>query len=146
VQPTSYEYDVFGNLKKVIQGPQQRSFDYDSLSRLRQAVNAESGAVNYQYDDNGNLIVKTDARGVSTHFEYDALNRVTRRWYNGSNSTGYLTHNVPALPSSVGSSDEVKFYYDTLLPSGAPSYSLGFSVGRLVAQTYGSGSRQTAVH
>lgn len=141
MQKTDYEYDVFGNLKKVIQHPQQRTFTYDSLSRLRTAFNPESGTITYQYDDNGNLLVKTDARGVSTHYEYDSLNRVTRRWYNGSNSTSQLTHNDPALPSVVGATDEVKFYYDSQsLPTGAPSYSRGSAVGRLVAQTYGSGS------
>ncbi|HKG46248.1 MAG TPA: hypothetical protein VKB02_05950, partial [Pyrinomonadaceae bacterium] len=141
VQKTDYEYDVFGNLKKVIQGAQQRTFTYDSLSRLRTAVNPESGTVTYQYDDNANLIVKTDARGVSTHYAYDALDRVTRGWYNGSSSTSQLTHNMPTLPSGVGATDEVKFYYDSQsLPTGAPSYSRGSAVGRLVAQTYGSGS------
>ena len=141
VQPTSYTYDVFDNLTIVSQGSQSRTFTYDSLSRLRTAVNPESGTINYQYDDNGNLLVKTDARGVSTHFAYDALNRVTRRWYNGSDSTLATTHNTPVLPSAVGITNEAKFYYDTQeLPSGAPTYSAGPTVGRLVAQTYGSGS------
>ena len=146
-QRTDYGYDMFGNLTTVtqpdaaIQVTQTRTFTYDSLSRLRTAVNPESGTVSYQYDDNGNLLVKTDARDVSTHFEYDALNRVTRRWYNKSNSVSATTHNNPALPSDVGATSEAKFYYDSQpLPSGAPTYDRGASVGRLVAQTYGSGS------
>jgi len=140
-QPTSYGYDVFDNLISVAQGSQTRTFAYDSLSRLRTAVNPESGTINYQYDDNGNLLVKTDARGVSSHFEYDGINRVTRRWYNGSNSISATTHNSPALPSGVGTTNEAKFFYDTqALPVGAPSYSRGSAVGRLVAQTYGTGS------
>src|SRR6185369_2513078 len=45
------------------------------------------------------------------------------------------------LPSGVGATDEVRFYYDTqALPSGAPAYTRGSAVGRLVAQVYGSGS------
>ena len=140
-QPTNYSYDVFGNLKTVTQGAQTRTFSYDSLSRLRTAMNPESGTVSYQYDDDGNLLVKTDARTVSTHFEYDSLNRVTRRWYNGSNSITETTHNSPSLPSGVGATNEAKFYYDTQsLPPGAPTYSRGSAVGRLVAQTYGTGS------
>ena len=141
VQPTSYGYDVFGNLLSVTQGSQARTFTYDSLSRLRSAVNPESGTVSYQYDDNGNLLVKTDARGVSTHLEYDSVNRVTRRWYNGSNLISSTTHNNPALPAGVGASNEAKLYYDTQsLPTGAPSYSRGTAIGRLVAETYGTGS------
>lgn len=141
VQPTSYTYDVFGNLTTVTQGSQTRTFTYDSLSRLRTSVNPESGTISYQYDDNSNLVVKTDARNVSGHFEYDSLNRVTRRWYNGSNLSTSTTHYSPALPADVAATDEVKFYYDTQsLPAGAPSYTRGSAVGRLVAQTYGSGS------
>lgn len=141
VQPTSYAYDVFGNLTTVTQGSQTRTFTYDSISRLRTALNPESGSIGYQYDDNGNLAVKTDARGVSSHFEYDSLNRVTRRWYNGSTSVSSTTHNTPALPLGVGATDEAKFYYDTqTLPGTPPGYSRGVAVGRLVAQTYGAGT------
>jgi len=140
-QPTSYGYDVFGNLTLVTQGSQTRTFSYDSLSRLRTTINPESGTVSYQYDDNGNVVVKTDPRGVSTHFEYDAINRLTRRWYNGSNSTASTTHNSPALPSGVGSTDETRLYYDSQsLPSGAPSFTRGSATGSMVAQLYGSGS------
>lgn len=140
-QPTSYAYDVLGNLITVMQGSQTRTFSYDSLSRLRTAVNPESGSASYQYDDNGNMVVKTDARAVSTHFAYDSLNRITRRWYNRSSSINSTTHNNPALPAGVGATNEAKFYYDTQsLPTGAPAYTRGFAIGRLVAQTYGSGS------
>ena len=52
---TTYAYDVLANLKTVTQGAQTRSFTYDSLSRLKTAVNPESGTVSYVYDDNGNL-------------------------------------------------------------------------------------------
>jgi len=146
---TSYSYDTLDNLSTVTQGTQTRTFTYDSLSRLQTATNPENGTVSYQYDGNGNLIVKTDARAepldaskkVSAHFEYDALNRMTRRWYNGSSSAASTTHNSPALPSGVGATDEVKFYYDSqTLPGGAPTYSRGSASGRLVAQTYGTGS------
>jgi len=141
VQPTSYTYNVFGNLTTVTQGSQTRSFTYDSVERLRTAANPESGTVTYQYDDNGNILVKTDARGVSAHFSYDSVNRINRRWYNSSNLTTSTVHNNPALPAGVGATDEVKFYYDTqTLPTGAPTYTRGSAVGRLVARTYGTGS------
>src|SRR6185436_1826101 len=82
VQPTNYAYDPLGNLTTVAQGSQLRTFVYNSLSRLTQATNPESGSVNYHYDAGGNLLVKTDARTdpndpnkkVSTHYEYDSLN------------------------------------------------------------------------
>jgi uncharacterized protein RhaS with RHS repeats len=54
-QPTSYVYDVLDDLTGVSQGSQTRSFSYDSLKRLKQAINPESGTMNYTYDANSNL-------------------------------------------------------------------------------------------
>ena len=145
---TSYGYDTLDNLTSVSQGSQTRTFVYNSLKRLTSAANPESGTISYQYDDNGNLTVKTDARGVSAHvsahYAYDALNRPVRRWYNGSSSPTEVVNNNPALPSGVAASDEVNFYYDSAsLPSGAPTFDRGYATGRLVAVTYGGGSAGT---
>ena len=147
-QSTSNSYDTLDNLTSVLQGTQTRTFVYDSLKRLTSAANPESGTIAYQYDNNGNLTVKTDARGVSAHvsahYAYDALNRPVRRWYNGSSSPTEVVNNNPALPSGVAASDEVNFYYDSAsLPSGAPTFDRGYATGRLVAVTYGGGSAGT---
>lgn len=69
------------------QGSQQRDFTYSSLSRLLTATNPESGTLSYGYDPNGNLLTKTDARGVKTDYVSDALNRVTNRNYSLTGST-----------------------------------------------------------
>jgi RHS repeat-associated protein len=98
-QPTSYTYDTLGNLVQVNQGGQTRSFQYDSLSRLRQATNPESGTISYNHDAGGNLVQKTDARGVQTNYLYDALNRVTQRSYAN-------------LPSTVAATPTVTYTYD----------------------------------
>ena len=78
---TSYSYDALNNLTTITQGAQTRTFVYDSLKRLTSASNPENGTVSYQYDNNGNLTQKTDARLVVTSFIYDALNRVTTKLY-----------------------------------------------------------------
>jgi RHS repeat-associated protein len=138
---TSYTYNAEDDLITINQGNQTRTQVYDSLKHLTSTVNPESGAVAYQYDQNGNLVVKTDPRGVSTHFSYDALNRVIRRWYNGSSDPNATQNNTPALPSSVSATPEIVFFYDSqTLPNGAPSFTPGASTGRLVAMTYGGGS------
>jgi RHS repeat-associated protein len=72
---TSYSYDALDDLTNVYQGNQNRSFVYDSLKRHTLASNPENGTVNYQYDENGNLKIKTDARGIISTYDYDALNR-----------------------------------------------------------------------
>jgi RHS repeat-associated protein len=100
---TSYGYDVLDNLVSVTQGSQQRFFMYDSLKRLIRARNPEQDInpslnlsdpitgnsqwnMAYQYDNNGNLTQKTDARGVISVYAYDALNRNTTVDYSDTTS------------------------------------------------------------
>lgn len=120
---TNYTYDVLGNLIRVRQGGfptggssdptvQFRRFYYDSLSRLIYANNPEQNAtiafdppgesgtmwtMKYVYDDNGNLTSRTDARGVTTAYGYDGLNRNTTVNYS----------NTPSI------SPDIERYYDT---------------------------------
>jgi len=110
---TDYSYDLLNNLLSVNQwgGAQgtsgargSRTFTYDSLSRLIQSYNPETGwvcygttggspasstncALNTGYDPNGNLLAKTDARGVTTAFVYDTMNRLLSKAYSGDAST-----------------------------------------------------------
>jgi len=100
---TTYQYDALDNLHQVSQsGLNPRTFTYDSLSRLTNATNPESGTICYGtlsagvcqangYDANGNLTTKTDARGVKTTYTYDSLNRLTGKTY--SDSTPAATFN-----------------------------------------------------
>lgn len=91
---TTYLYDTLDNLIKVTQGSQQRFFMYDSLKRLLRSRNPEQSthsslnlsdpltgnsawSIGYEYDENGNLTKKTDARAVYATYVYDALNRNT---------------------------------------------------------------------
>jgi len=133
---TYYSYDALDNLRQVTQGSQARTFTYDSLSRLISATNPESGTVTYAYDPNGNLIEKTDARGVKTTMTYDTLNRVKSKAYSGTNPEGTVVANL---------TPQVNYFYDDYsgLPSGAPSWPGTPSKGRLIGVTYGAGSEGT---
>jgi YD repeat-containing protein len=119
---TSYDYDVLDNLIKVMHGSQQRFFMYDSLKRLIRARNPEQGthssldltdpltgnsswSFGYSYDENSNLQIKTDARGFSSTYQYDALNRNTTVDYS----------NTPAYP-------DVARYYDNSINYGKGRY------------------------
>ncbi len=77
---TTYTYTPLG-LHTVDQQGQGRTFAYDSLSRLKQADNPESGTPKYSYDHNGNVTTRTDARQVITTMTYDALNRLIQKAY-----------------------------------------------------------------
>jgi YD repeat-containing protein len=98
---TDYNYDVIGNLLSVNQHgngttdtTRTRGFTYDSLSRLLTSSNPETGTICYGvwsgsscvngYDANGNLLNKTDARGVTINYAYDSLNRLTAKTYSNS--------------------------------------------------------------
>jgi len=123
---TRYAYDALDNLITVTQGPQDsvndqtRIFSYDGLSRLKTATNPESGTITYdEYDDNGNLKKRTDARGIVANYFFDALNRPTKRTYSDSTA-------------------EVNYFYDAqTLPAGSPVLERGASIGQVLAVTYG---------
>ena len=84
---TFYTYNTFNQLTQVTQGAQTRTYVYDALARLNSATTPEGGAVCFGtvsggtcqangYDSWGNIIYRTDARGVVTNYLYDTLNRL----------------------------------------------------------------------
>ncbi len=95
---TDYIFDTLGNLRKTVQGGQNRFFIYDSLGRLLYAkqpeqdtrsafvatdpiTNNTAWSVKYEYDDNGNITRTTDAKGEYIDGSYDNLNRLKVRNY-----------------------------------------------------------------
>lgn len=93
---TDYLFNPLGRLTSVTQHgtgnelSRVRNFSYDSLGRLITEQTPEAGTICYGtwsgggvgsgacqngYDANGNLLYKTDARGVISAYTYDALNR-----------------------------------------------------------------------
>ncbi len=122
---TDYVFDTLGNLRKTIQGEQSRYFSYDSLGRLLRAKQPEqqvnpnlslptadsitghnAWSAAYSYDDNGNIITTTDARGVSVTGTYDNFNRIISRDYSDS-------------------TPDVSFFYDGKGLDATPNFSKG---------------------
>ena len=116
---TSYNYDTLSNLTTVNQGAQTRTFDYDSLSRLKDASNPESGYIYYTYDDNGNLQTKHDARGIKTIYDYDALNRVIKKCYRLAPGETLGATNCTSAGSETAepNTPDVTYTYDNLTNS-----------------------------
>ena len=172
-QPTQYTYDALGNLTQVRQGGQfqdeqytggqTRSFQYSSLSRLVATTNPEvcdaqgvAIAITYQYDQNGNLTQKQDARGITTTYTYDNLNRLTHRDYSDTTADVSYTYDTLAQRkgqlTSVSSSVSSYHYtgYDAVgrvtsssQVTGGQTYTMPNytydRAGHLTAQTYPSG-------
>jgi RHS repeat-associated protein len=144
-QPSAYDYDVLDNLVHINQSSQDRYFKYDSLSRLIREKQVEqdtnssynlsdsltgnsSWTRKIEYNSSGLVTDGYDARSVHTQFVYDDLNRVTQISYSDSTPAAHYYYDAQGLPSGAPSS------------SSPDSYSRGYSTGRLVAMTYGSGA------
>jgi YD repeat-containing protein len=122
---TKYGYDAVGNLTRVDQygGSSStdhiRQFTYDGISRLLASNNPESassanpaaqtcvGAATgtlwttcYSYDNNSNLHQKTDNRGISITYGYDALNRLTSKTYSDSTPAVTFAYDTSSLANS----------------------------------------------
>ncbi|MGH9506934.1 MAG: RHS repeat-associated core domain-containing protein, partial [Terriglobales bacterium] len=109
----TYDYDALGDLTSVAQsGLNSRSFAYDSLSRLTSATNPESGTLSYAYDTAacgavaapGELTCRTDARGITTAYSYDADSRLTGKSYSDGTPSVQLIYDE-ASPWSVGATN-----------------------------------------
>jgi RHS repeat-associated protein len=149
---TSYAYNALDDLRAVFQGAQTRTFEYSSLKRLTSATNPESGTVNYLYDDNGNLLTRSDARGSFTA-AYDAINRISGKSYSDGTPTVAYTYDTVKLGrlSSVGTSVSTTNYtaYDALgrvtagnQNTGGTAYSFSYAynlLDGLTSMTYPSG-------
>ena len=112
---TTYSYDAVGRLLQVNQGEQTRRFRHDLLGRLTHQKLAERDATlddNGQwvgggqwsdvffYDTRSNVILKVDARGVKTSFNYnDPLNRLLAVNYDKNGSPAHLRANIPDAPN-----------------------------------------------
>jgi RHS repeat-associated protein len=113
---TTYSYDVLDNLTQVNQGGQLRTFVYDALSRSTSQTTPEAGTVTFTYNDASEVLKRTDARGVETHYKYDSLNRPVQVWYTGVGGDDAGTTR-PALPSGVAATSDVTISYNAYASS-----------------------------
>jgi|GEM_PF-1012891 len=100
---TQNTYNAAGSLTKVLKcsasgcsSGQTRTFTYDAMQRLTQAVNPESGTYQYSYTDGNGvsrlaLQKRTDARGNTSLYGYDAMDRLKTITYNdGTPTASYM--------------------------------------------------------
>lgn len=117
-QATNYTYNTLGKMVRVEQGSQNRYFMYDSLGRtlrIRQPEQEVNTALNtsgdpynnswtggFTYDNNGNVLTTTDAKGTTITNTYDALNRPLTRTYNDSPQTATVTNTYGTTAPAIG--------------------------------------------
>ena len=84
-------------------GWRTRTFNYDSLSRLSSQTTPEAGTLTFNtYDGNGNLLLSTDARGLTVQYQYDALNRMTQKMLQNGDTYVYNYDATEVDPYGVG--------------------------------------------
>lgn len=71
----SFEFDVTGNLKKVILANRSSiEYEYDQKQHLTKVSDSEGKTFEYQYDLSGNCVQVQD-ENIITSYEYDGFNR-----------------------------------------------------------------------
>jgi len=174
---TQYQYDALNNLICAVQKGtdttafttcaaasttwRPRSFVYDSLSRLTNAANPESGAISYTYDANSNLVTRlapqanqTGTAQTTTTYSYDVLNRplhvahsypgnATASWaYDGSAISGCPGISIPTLSSPT---NLIGRRSSKCSQESTSSFSYD-PMGRLIAEAHTIGLSATATY
>ena len=86
----------------------------------------------YAYNDAGDLVGTSDARGCGINFDYDGLGRLLSEDYSPCEAQ-HQAYSTPNVTARTGL--EVLYHYDSLSPDPPPGYGqvAPFVVGRLVA-------------
>lgn len=153
---TFYQYDSLDNLTQVENATGNLTkLTYDSLGRKITMRDPDMGNWSYGFDAAGNLNYQRDGKGQMILFEYDALNRLTKKSYAtgglviaaeatnamAEHTFGYLGNNELFLPSVLSDKvnedglvigSKVLFSYDDPTRSN--------SVGRISQMVDDSGS------
>ncbi|MFY9608376.1 MAG: RHS repeat-associated core domain-containing protein [Blastocatellia bacterium] len=145
-QDTNYSYSLLDQLTLVNQGNQIRSYKYDAIGRLLyEKIPEQSATINdgtgtmwscaYAYTEYSAIKKKTDARGVESHYMFDALHRVTSIWYTGlgGDDSGAVR---PGLPSGVAATGDVGFAYTDWGALSGVSISSPGGIGYPYTETY----------
>ncbi|WP_158942887.1 RHS repeat-associated core domain-containing protein [Granulicella sp. S190] len=143
---TTYGYNGLNDLTGVTQSglsgetARNRSFGYNSLSQLITASNPETGTVCYGlwngstcingYDANGNLVAKTDARGITVNYGYDALNRMTTKVASDGSFYYQYMYDLSSQTNSIG---RLAYESNDVNASGAYNYD---AMGRVTSRSY----------
>ncbi len=127
---TQFDYDAAGEVIRIVHpaGVETR-FARDNLGNPLSVSDPDMGTWTYAYDENGNLVSQTDARGRVTQLDYDALNRLTARRSLASGETVRYEYDNAAVPNGIG----------RLASISAPHVSTFFDawdeMGRLISET-----------
>ncbi len=127
----TYTYNSVGNLTSVTNGTGAKTtYDYDKAGNLIKETDALLNTQTFAYNKNGSLIESTDEKGVTTRYDYDALNRLVMK------DTG------ETLSSATYGYDSMGRLMEMSDVTGKSVYTYD-SAGRLKTATDGNGKKLT---
>lgn len=118
VYTTRYEYSVNKELLRITDHlGNVFAWEFDSLGRQVEQADPDLGRWTFVYDLAGNLVTKTDARGVGTRYQYDELNRVVLEDYPTQTDTRYTydVGTIGVLSTVENAAGTVNYVYDLRL-------------------------------
>jgi RHS repeat-associated protein len=110
--PTTYSYDLNGNLETRVQGGITKTHIFDSQDRLTN-ITSPSLNIQYQYDGLFNRVAKTDS-GTTTKYFVDpngVLPQVIAEMDNGGNITSYYVYDGIGLVAKITPGGAKHFYH-----------------------------------
>jgi RHS repeat-associated protein len=151
----STSHDFRGNLRSL-RDPllHATTIDVNGFGEQASAVSPDTGKTSNVFDANGNLTSRTDARGITTTFKYDALNRLVREDFPGWTSNVYeydggvagASQNIGRLTGITDESGGTVFTYGAFgrLSSKTQTVSAwNGSFARTLSYTYGTSGVET---
>lgn len=116
VTTTDYEYNLLGSLTLInpVAGP-DRKFYYTNKNFLDYEVHPETNneKTDYEYDNVGNVISKTDANGDEIEYIYDRINRLEKIIYPSGTDTEFVYDNANNRERMTDSSGTYTYEYNS---------------------------------
>jgi RHS repeat-associated protein len=104
---TTYEYDANGNLWKISDAKNQvTEYTYDNFDRLVETKYPDTTTEEASYDASGNIVRTKTRAGDEFHYDFDALNRLTRK-ITDEGGSGVLFDDTPTVTSGTWSASDV---------------------------------------
>ena len=155
---TSYTYNSLGQKTSMVQpllpgtttAQATTTYTYDDFGNLNQTAAPLGRTTNSTYDGNGNKLSDTDARGNTTTFAYDALNRLVTTTYpaatsGASQTTAWKTYDFRGnvITETDQNGHVTKHQYDLAGRQTAVTQAYGTSNATTTTYAYDAAGRKT---